>query len=71
MWSLLDNARLKLVCCLLQEMYFRHLYAVSQPSLQQRVESWQNYQALFNVILRGNVNMQVRQPAHAARYTKL
>lgn len=48
-------------CCatLLQEMYFRHLYAVTQPSLQQRVESWQNYQALFNVILRGNVNMQV------------
>ncbi len=42
-----------------QEMYFRHLYAVQQPSLDARCESWANYQALFGVILHSNVNMQL------------
>ena len=40
-------------------MYFRHLYAVQQPSLDARCESWANYQALFGVILHSNVNMQL------------
>ena len=40
-------------------MYFRHLYAVQQPSLEARCESWANYQALFGVILHSNVNMQL------------
>lgn len=43
----------------LQEMYFRHLYASTQPTLVQRCDSYDNYCALFNVILVGNVNMQV------------
>ncbi len=42
-----------------QEMYFRHLYAIQQPSLEARAESWSNYTALFGVILHGNVNMQL------------
>jgi RNA polymerase I-associated factor PAF67 len=42
-----------------QEMYFRHLYATCQPTLEQRVASWDNYQGLFGVILHGNVNMQL------------
>ena len=42
-----------------QEMYFRHLYAVQQPSLDARCDSWANYQALFGVILHSNVNMQL------------
>ena len=45
--------------CTAQEMYFRHLYAVQQPSLDARCESWANYQALFGVILHSNVNMQL------------
>ena len=42
-----------------QEMYFRHLYATVQPTLEQRCDSWDNYCALFNVILSSNINMQV------------
>ena len=42
-----------------QEMYYRHLYASVQPTLQHRCESWDNYCALFNVILGSNVNMQL------------
>ena len=40
-------------------MYFRHLYAIQQPPLEARAESWANYTALFGVILHGNVNMQL------------
>lgn len=43
-----------------QEMYFRHLYASMQPTLEQRCESWDNYCLLFNIILNSQVNMQVR-----------
>lgn len=46
-------------CLLYQELYFRHLYAKLTPSLQQRMESWDNYCNLFNIILTGNVNMQL------------
>lgn len=36
-----------------QELYFRHLYARTQPSLRARCESWDNYCDLFGVILHG------------------
>ena len=42
-----------------QEMYFRHLYAASQPTLEQRCESWDNYVNLFRVLLQSHVNMQL------------
>lgn len=42
-----------------QEMYYRHLYATVQPTLEQRCESWDNYCALFNIILTSSINMQV------------
>ncbi len=45
-----------------QEMYYRHLYATVQPTLEQRCDSWDNYCALFNVILSSNINMQARGP---------
>ena len=48
----------------LQEITFRHLYATQQPSLEQRRASWENYVALFKVILESKVNMQVS--LHAA-----
>eukprot|EP00873_Tetraselmis_striata_P026748 jgi/Tetstr1/447012/TSEL_034470.t1 len=44
---------------LYKEMYFRHMYATTQPKLSQRCESWENYCNLFRVILHGNVNMQL------------
>lgn len=36
---------------LYKELYFRHIYANLQPSLEQRLESYENYCALFNFIL--------------------
>jgi len=46
-------------CLLYKEMYFRHLYASTQPTLVQRCDSYDNYCSLLNVILVGNVNMQL------------
>ena len=45
-------------------MYFRHLYASTQPTLLQRCDSYDNYCSLLNVILVGNVNMQVGCQCH-------
>jgi hypothetical protein len=42
-----------------QELYYRHLYARTAPSLRARCESWDNYMDLFGVILHNNVNMQL------------
>ncbi|KAI8471250.1 MAG: RNA polymerase I-associated factor PAF67-domain-containing protein [Monoraphidium minutum] len=49
-------------CLLYKEMYFRHLFAKTQPGLRARCESWDNYCELFGVILHGNVNMQLPVP---------
>ncbi|XP_077210945.1 uncharacterized protein LOC143846397 [Tasmannia lanceolata] len=46
-------------CLLYQEMWFRHLYARLSPSLTQRIESYDNYCSLFQVVLHGVVNMQL------------
>ena len=54
--------------CVKQEMYFRHLYATVQPTLEQRCDSWDNYCALFNVILSSNINMQVCFVFSSSRY---
>lgn len=35
------------------------MYATVQPTLEQRCESWDNYCALFNVMLGSSINMQV------------
>ena len=43
----------------MQEMFYRHLYATVQPTLEQRCDSWDNYCALFNIILGSSINMQV------------
>uniref|UniRef100_A0A7S0ZKV5 Eukaryotic translation initiation factor 3 subunit L n=1 Tax=Timspurckia oligopyrenoides TaxID=708627 RepID=A0A7S0ZKV5_9RHOD len=36
---------------LYKELYFRHIHASSQPSLEQRLEAWENYCLLFNQFL--------------------
>ncbi|CAL0319229.1 unnamed protein product [Lupinus luteus] len=46
-------------CLLYKEMWFRHLYARLTPTLQQRIDSWDNYGSLFQVVLHGVVNMQL------------
>lgn len=38
-------------CLLYREMWFRHLYARSSPTLKQRMDSWDNYCSLFQVWL--------------------
>jgi hypothetical protein len=32
---------------LYKEMYYRHLYASTKPTIEQRVDSWANYRELF------------------------
>lgn len=44
-----------------QEMYFRHLYARTSPDVRARAASWDNYCALFGVILGQPLNMQVNR----------
>jgi translation initiation factor 3 subunit L len=46
-------------CLLYREMWFRHLYARLSPTLQQRIDSWDNYISLFQVVLHGKVSMQL------------
>lgn len=46
-------------CVLYKEMFFRHLYARLNPTIEQRCESWENYCQLFQVILNENINMQL------------
>ncbi|KAK4730337.1 hypothetical protein R3W88_023325 [Solanum pinnatisectum] len=46
-------------CLLYREMWFRHLYARLSPTLRQRIDSWDNYCSLFQVVLHGVVNMQL------------
>jgi translation initiation factor 3 subunit L len=49
-------------CLLYRELWFRHVYARLTPTLDQRIESWDNYCNLFQIILHGNVNMQLPNP---------
>ena len=37
--------------CLYKELYYRHIYARLQPTLEQRFGSWQNYTDLFSALL--------------------
>eukprot|EP00262_Sarcandra_glabra_P018339 TRINITY_DN652_c1_g1_i1.p1 TRINITY_DN652_c1_g1~~TRINITY_DN652_c1_g1_i1.p1 ORF type:complete len:524 (+),score=70.18 TRINITY_DN652_c1_g1_i1:144-1715(+) len=46
-------------CLLYREMWYRHLYARLAPTPMQRIESWDNYCSLFQVVLHGVVNMQL------------
>lgn len=53
-----DRALRCMCAAVLQELYFRHLYAKTQPSLRARCESWDNYCDLFGVILHGAQQQQ-------------
>eukprot|EP00475_Leptophrys_vorax_P043223 TRINITY_DN8253_c0_g1_i1.p1 TRINITY_DN8253_c0_g1~~TRINITY_DN8253_c0_g1_i1.p1 ORF type:complete len:528 (+),score=41.84 TRINITY_DN8253_c0_g1_i1:206-1789(+) len=46
-------------CLLYRELYFRHVFARLQPTLEQRCESWENYCNLFQVVLHGQLNVQL------------
>jgi translation initiation factor 3 subunit L len=36
---------------LYKELYFRHLYSKLVPTLQQRIDSWNNYVEFFDLLL--------------------
>ncbi|KAI9106728.1 hypothetical protein K1719_022454 [Acacia pycnantha] len=44
---------------LYREMWFRHLYARLTPTLNQRIDSWDNYCSLFQVVLCDVVTVQL------------
>lgn len=51
---------------LYKELYFRHIYAKLQPSLEQRFASYENYVALFNLILNAEGPLDLELPTYWA-----
>jgi len=43
-------------------LYFRHVYAKLQPSLEQRFESWRNYCDFFNFLLNSPPDINLELP---------
>ncbi|CAG9467641.1 unnamed protein product [Pedinophyceae sp. YPF-701] len=54
---LVDNDHV--FCLLYQEMYHRHLYSKTMPTLEQRARSWDTYVDLFQIICGATVNMRL------------
>ncbi|KTW31839.1 uncharacterized protein T551_01100 [Pneumocystis jirovecii RU7] len=49
-----------------RELYFRHIYAKLQPTIEQRFQSYDNYCDLFNLILNSEVPVNLELPNHWA-----
>ncbi|KAG4302160.1 hypothetical protein PCK1_001432 [Pneumocystis canis] len=49
-----------------RELYFRHIYAKLQPTIEQRFQSYDNYCDLFNFILNSEVPVNLELPSHWA-----
>ena len=47
---------------LYKELYYRHVYAKLQPTLEQRFESWANYCDIFNLLLEGDEPLALDLP---------
>ena len=47
---------------LYKELYYRHIYSRMQPTLEQRIESWQNYCALFDLLLHAAAPLPIELP---------
>lgn len=45
-----------------KELYFRHIYAKCQPTIEQRFESYANYCALFNLLLNDEEPVPIELP---------
>ena len=45
-----------------KELYYRHVYAKPQPTLEQRFESWANYCDIFNLLLEGDEPLALDLP---------
>jgi len=57
---LVHNDQLFLI--LYKELYFRHIYAKLQPTLEQRVDSWKNYCEFFNYLLNSGSDLNLELP---------
>lgn len=51
---------------LYRELYFRHVYARLQPTLEQRIQSYENYCDLFNFILNSEGPVDLELPTNWA-----
>ncbi|KTW30792.1 hypothetical protein T552_00504 [Pneumocystis carinii B80] len=51
---------------LYRELYFRHIYAKLQPTIEQRFQSYDNYCDLFNLILNSENPVNLELPNHWA-----
>ena len=47
---------------LYKELYYRHIYSKMQPTFEQRLESWANYVAIFDLLLAGNSPVALSLP---------
>eukprot|EP00967_Tisochrysis_lutea_P091988 scaffold132407_cov33-Tisochrysis_lutea.AAC.4 len=45
-----------------KELYFRHIYSRLQPTLEQRVASWQNYCDIFDLLLGADTPVKLQLP---------
>jgi translation initiation factor 3 subunit L len=47
---------------LYKELYFRHIYSKLQPTVEQRVASWQNYCDIFDTLLSADEPLALQLP---------
>jgi len=57
--SLVDTERDGIFLMLYKELYFRHIYAKLTPTVEHRVESWNNYCDLFDFLLKASTAASV------------
>lgn len=57
---LVDNDKEFLL--LYKELYYRHIYSKLQPTLEQRIESWQNYVDIFEMLLSADAPLELELP---------
>jgi len=57
---LVDNDQQFLL--LYKELYFRHIYSKLQPTLEQRIASWNNYCDIFNLLLTAKTPLSLELP---------
>ncbi len=47
---------------LYKELYYKHLQSINSAELSVRCESWENYCALFDMVLRGSAASDLELP---------
>ncbi len=55
-----ENDKIFLLCY--KELYYRHIFVHGEPHIEHRLESWQNYQELFNMFLENTITTHLILP---------